>query len=50
MIEGIPANSSTAADTDPRNQLGAISVRKRAIPKLTGTAMIIAIVAVTSVP
>jgi hypothetical protein len=33
-----------------RIQAGAISVRNREIPKLTGTAMIMAISAVTNVP
>ena len=50
MIEGMPASSSIAALTGPRSQRGATSVRKNAMPKLTGTAISIAISAVTSVP
>ena len=50
MIDGIPASNSMPAATGPRIQFGATSVRNNAIPKLTGTAMIIAISAVTSVP
>ncbi len=33
-----------------RSQIGAISVRNKAMPKLTGTAMMSAIADVTSVP
>src|SRR5665213_3663329 len=43
MMLGMPASSSMAVATEPRIQAGAISVRKTAIPKLTGIAMIIAI-------
>ena len=50
MIEGMPASSSIAAATGPRSQLGATSVRNTAMPKLTGTAISIAIAEVTSVP
>ena len=50
MIDGMPASSSIAEATGPRSQAGATSVRKTAMPKLTGTAMIIAIAAVTRVP
>src|SRR6187402_403338 len=50
MIDGIPASSSMAELTGPRNQLGAISVRNRAMPKLTGTAKISAMSAVVTVP
>ncbi len=50
MIDGMPASSSIAVPTGPRNQRGATSVRKNAIPKLTGTAISIAITAVTRVP
>ncbi len=39
-----------AAATGPRIQLGATSVRKTAMPKLIGTAMIMAIADVTTVP
>ena len=50
MIEGMPASSSIAAPIVPRIHFGAISVRNMAMPKLIGTAMIIAISAVTTVP
>ena len=50
MIEGMPASSSIAELTGPRSQRGATSVRKKAMPKLTGTAMSIAMTAVTTVP
>jgi hypothetical protein len=50
MIDGMPASSSIAVPTGPRSHFGAISVRNIAIPKLTGTPMIIAINAVTTVP
>ncbi len=50
MIEGMPASSSMAVPTGPRSQRGATSVRKKAMPKLTGTAMTIAMTAVTRVP
>ena len=50
MIEGMPASSSTAAPTGPRSHFGAISVRNIAMPKLTGTAMSMAMNAVTRVP
>ena len=50
MIEGMPASSSIAALTGVRSHAGASSVRYIAMPKLTGTAMIRAIAAVTSVP
>src|SRR5678809_1491117 len=43
MIEGMPASSSIAVPTGPRIHFGAISVRNIAMPKLTGTAMIIAV-------
>ena len=50
MIEGMPASSSMAELTGRRSQLGASSVRKMAMPKLTGTAMTSAINDVTTVP
>ena len=37
MIDGMPASSSIAVPTGPRSQRGATSVRKKAMPKLTGT-------------
>ena len=50
MIEGMPASNSIADAIGPRSQLGATSVRKSAMPKLTGTAISMAMSAVTSVP
>ena len=50
MIEGMPASSSIAEPTGVRSQGGATSVRNRAMPKLTGTAISMAISAVTRVP
>src|ERR1700754_952429 len=50
MIEGMPASSSMAELTGPRSQPGAISVRKRAMPKLIGTAKMRAMIAVVTVP
>ena len=50
MIDGMPASSSMAVPTGPRSQRGATSVRKKAMPKLTGTAISMAISAVTTVP
>ena len=50
MIEGMPASSSIAEPTGPRSQAGATSVRYKAIPKLTGTPINMAIAAVTRVP
>ena len=39
MIDGMPASSSMAVPTGPRSHFGAISVRNKAMPKLTGTAI-----------
>ena len=50
MIDGMPASSSIAAPTGVRSHGGATSVRNRAMPKLTGTAISSASVAVTTVP
>jgi hypothetical protein len=50
MIEGMPASNSTAAAIGVRSHEGATSVRKMATPKLTGTAMIMAMSELTSVP
>lgn len=50
MIDGMPASSSMAEATGVRSHGGATSVRNRAMPKLTGTAISIAINAVTRVP
>ena len=47
---GIAARSSIAVPSGRRSQTGESSVRKNAIPKLTGIAMISAIAEVTSVP
>jgi len=44
------ASSSTAMPIGPRDQRGAISVRNRAMPMLTGNAMSRAMADVTSVP
>ena len=49
-IEGMAASSSIAVPSGRRSQAGAISVRKSAMPKLTGTAISSAITEVTSVP
>ena len=38
MMEGMAASSSIAVPTGPRSQGGASSVRKKAMPKATGTA------------
>ncbi len=50
MMLGTAASSSTATPTGRLSQAGAIWVRKIAIPKLSGTAITIAITEVTSVP
>jgi hypothetical protein len=50
MIDGMPASSSIAAPTGPRSQVGAISVRNSAMPKLTGMAISMAMAELTSVP
>ena len=47
---GMAASSSIAMAIGPRVQRGAMSVRNRAMPILTGTAMISAMADVTSVP
>jgi hypothetical protein len=46
----MPASNSIAEPTVVRIHFGATSVRNIAMPKLTGTAISIAISAVTSVP
>src|SRR5574337_9572 len=50
MMEGMDARSSMAVPIGPRSHLGAISVRKTAMPRLMGTAMTIAIIDDTTVP
>ena len=50
MIEGMPASSSMAMPIGRRNGCGQISVRKIAMPKLTGMPMIMAISEVMTVP
>ena len=50
MIEGIAASISTAVPSGRRSQAGDSSVRKMAMPKDTGTAMISAMAEVSSVP
>jgi hypothetical protein len=47
---GMAASNSIAVPSGRRSQTGESSVRKKAIPKLTGTAMMRAITEVTSVP
>src|SRR5438445_3970810 len=47
---GTPANNSTAVPNERRNQTGQISVRNKAIPKLTGNAIRSAISEVDKVP
>ena len=50
MIDGTAASSSTAVPIGRRSHSGAISVRKKAMPKASGTAITSASVAVTTVP
>ena len=50
MIDGIAASSSTAVPSGRLSTTGHISVRKSAMPKLTGTPISSAIAEVTSVP
>ena len=50
MIEGIAASSSIAVPSGRFRITGHISVRKSAMPKLTGTPINSAIAEVTSVP
>src|SRR6185437_3531481 len=50
MMLGTAASNSTAVETGPRNQLGASSEMKSAMPKLTGIAISIAIAELISVP
>ena len=50
MIDGMPASNSTAMPIGRRSGRGQISVRKIAIPMPTGTAMTMAISALTTVP
>ncbi len=47
---GIAASNSIAVPKGFLNQIGAVSVKNRAIPKLTGTAIISAIAEVINVP
>jgi hypothetical protein len=50
MIDGTPASSSMAVPSGRRSQVGQVSVRNRAMPKLTGTAISSAMTEVTTVP
>jgi hypothetical protein len=50
MMDGIAASISTAVPRGRRSQVGDSSVRKMAMPKDTGTAMIRAMAEVSSVP
>ena len=50
MIDGIAASNSTAVPSGRFSATGHISVRKIAMPKLTGTPIMSAIAEVTSVP
>ena len=50
MMLGIAASSSIAMPIGPRSQRGAMSVRNKAMPMLTGTAISSAMIEVTSVP
>jgi hypothetical protein len=50
MMDGIAARSSTAVPRGRFRTTGHISVRKSAMPKLTGTPMTSAMSDVTSVP
>ncbi len=49
-IDGIAASSSIAMPSGRRSQAGDSSVRKSAMPKLTGTAMMRAMIDVAIVP
>ncbi|MNT78962.1 hypothetical protein D3C72_2182540 [compost metagenome] len=49
-MDGMAASISTAVPSGRRSQVGESSVRKMAIPKDTGTAMISAIADVSRVP
>ncbi len=50
MMDGTAASSSIAVPTGAAHQAGASSVRKKAMPKASGTASSSARIAVTSVP
>ena len=50
MMLGTAASSSIATPTGRFSQAGAICVRKMAMPKLSGTAISMAITEVTTVP
>ena len=49
-MEGTAANNSTAVPSGRRKDIGHVSVKKTAIPKLTGTAINNAIIDVIRVP
>ena len=50
MMDGTAASSSTAVPSGRRSQTGQVSVRNRATPKDSGTAISSAMVALTRVP
>ena len=50
MIDGTAANNSTAVPSGRLNDGGQISVKKKAMPKLSGTAINRAIIDETKVP
>ena len=50
MMDGTAASSSMAVPSGLRKRMGQVSVKKTAMPKLKGTAIKMAIVAVTTVP
>ncbi len=50
MIDGMAASSSIAVPSGRLSQAGESSVRKSAMPKLTGTPISMAMSEVTSVP
>ena len=49
-MDGTAANNSIAVPRGLRKRMGQVSVKKTAIPKLKGTAIKMAMVAVTTVP
>ena len=49
-MDGTAANNSMAVPRGRRNDIGHVSVKNTAMPKLNGSAIKIAIVAVTTVP
>ena len=50
MMDGTAANNSMAVPSGRRNDIGHVSVKNTAMPKLNGNAIKIAMVAVATVP